>query len=181
MIIGIIVLTFFLIPTVHGNTYGCSDSAPKKLEGLRAPLLFHVQNLKFAFAPNPKHSTIPTDSAATKFYPIRKKDLCRPKNEFNGKASFYGKGDSFAGKLAANGKIFDPSKLTAAHKTLPFGTRVRVFNKSNKKSVIVTITDRGPFKPGRVLDLSYAAAKKLDFEEKGITEVDAQVCLPPSS
>ena len=77
----------------------------------------------------------------------------------SGLASWYGPG--FAGRLTANGEIFDPSQLTAAHKELPFNTLVRVHNLENGRTVVVRINDRGPFKPGRVIDLSRAGAESL--------------------
>ena len=67
----------------------------------------------------------------------------------------------------------NPAELTAAHRTLPFGTRLKVTNKRNGKSVIVRINDRGPFIKGRVIDLSKAAAKKLGFIDKGV----ANICM----
>ncbi len=76
-----------------------------------------------------------------------------------GRASWYGA--EFAGRRTANGEIYDPSQLTAAHKTLPFGTFVRVTNPSSGASVVVRINDRGPFKPGRVIDVSRAAAEQI--------------------
>jgi len=74
-------------------------------------------------------------------------------------ASYYA--DRFHGKRTASGKLFDMNKLTAAHKKLPFGTRVRVTNESNGKSVVVEITDRGPFVKGREIDLSKKAFKTI--------------------
>jgi rare lipoprotein A len=79
--------------------------------------------------------------------------------ESEGRASWYGA--EFAGRRTANGEIYDPSQLTAAHKTLPFGTFVRVTNPNSGASVVVRINDRGPFKPGRVIDVSRAAAEQL--------------------
>jgi rare lipoprotein A len=76
-----------------------------------------------------------------------------------GRASWYGA--EFAGRRTANGEIYDPSQLTAAHKTLPFGTFVRVTNPSSGQNVVVRINDRGPFKPGRVIDVSRAAAEQI--------------------
>ncbi len=76
-----------------------------------------------------------------------------------GRASWYGA--EFAGRRTANGEIYDPAQLTAAHKTLPFGTFVRVTNPSSGASVVVRINDRGPFKPGRVIDVSRAAAEQI--------------------
>lgn len=90
-----------------------------------------------------------------------------------GVASFYA--DKFVGRTTANGDKYKHNKLTAAHKTLPFGTKVKVTNLSNKKTVIVVINDRGPFVKGRIIDLSKSAAKKLDFIDKGITKVSIKV------
>ena len=81
-----------------------------------------------------------------------------------GKATYYH--DKFHGKKTASGQVFSQHKLTAAHRTLPFGTRVKVTNPENKKSVIVTINDRGPFNGGYVIDLSKAAAKRIGLNHK---------------
>lgn len=81
---------------------------------------------------------------------------------FAGNTSYYG--SKFHGKRTASGSIFNMNALTAAHKTLPFGTKVQVTNKATKQSVIVKITDRGPFTRGRILDLSKAAASKISCE-----------------
>ncbi len=86
-----------------------------------------------------------------------------------GMASWYG--PKFAGRLTANGEIFDPSELTAAHKTLAFGTIVRVTNVTNNLSVIVRINDRGPFVKQRVIDLSRFAAEQIDMIGPGTAEV----------
>jgi rare lipoprotein A len=91
----------------------------------------------------------------------------------NGKASFYA--DKFEGHPTASGEKYKHSKLTAAHKTLPFGTRVRVTNVSNQKSVEVVINDRGPYVDGRIIDLSKSAAEKLDFISQGLAEVSVEV------
>lgn len=89
-----------------------------------------------------------------------------------GEASFYA--NKFNGRKTANGEIFRQNKLTAAHRTLPFGTVLKVTNLSNGKSVIVRINDRGPFARGRIIDLSKLAAKKLDFIQKGHVMVSIQ-------
>ena len=75
----------------------------------------------------------------------------------------------------ASGKIYDRSELTAAHKTLPFGTRVKVTNTRNGKSVVLTITDRGPREAGRILDISPAAAHELGFLRRGVGQVKLEV------
>jgi len=90
-----------------------------------------------------------------------------------GQASWYGK--KFHGKKTASGERFNMYGYTAAHKTLPFGTKVRVTNLDNGKKVVVRINDRGPFVKGRVIDLSYAAAKKIGMLKKGVVPVKVEV------
>ena len=84
-----------------------------------------------------------------------------------GIASFYG--GKWHGRKTANGEIFNTNSLTAAHKTLPFNTRVKVTNLSNGKSVIVRINNRGPYIKGRIIDLSTAAFTSIESRNKGIT------------
>lgn len=94
-----------------------------------------------------------------------------------GKASFYGR--KWNGRKTASGEIFNTDSLTCAHKTLPFGTMLRVTNKVNGKSVVVRVTDRGPYVNGRIIDLSHAAAQKIDMVHSGVANVEiAQVFLP---
>ena len=90
-----------------------------------------------------------------------------------GLASWYG--EDFHGKLTSNREIYNMNDMTAAHKTLPFGTRVIVTNLNNNKSVTVRINDRGPFIEGRDIDLSYAAAKVLEMVEPGVVPVTIEV------
>ncbi|WP_162555637.1 septal ring lytic transglycosylase RlpA family protein [Reichenbachiella versicolor] len=87
-----------------------------------------------------------------------------------GVASWYGPG--FHGKKTANGEKFNTNAYTAAHRTLPFGTELRVENKRNGKSVVVRINDRGPYAKDRIIDLSKAAASKLDMIERGTAPVE---------
>ena len=87
-----------------------------------------------------------------------------------GKASYYA--DKFVRRPMANGKKFSQHKLTAAHKTLPFGTKVKVINLSNHHKVKVRITDRGPFVEGRIIDLSKKAAKRIDMVDAGVVPVE---------
>lgn len=87
----------------------------------------------------------------------------------SGKASWYGPG--FHGRRTASGETFDTNDLTAAHRTLPFGTRVRVVNKKTGKSIVVRINDRGPFAHGRVIDLSRASAQAIGISGVGTVEV----------
>lgn len=86
-----------------------------------------------------------------------------------GIASYYG--DAFHGKKTASGEVFDQRKLTCAHRELPFGARLRVTNLENNKSVVVRVNDRGPWVSGRIVDLSYAAAKQIGMIEKGLVRV----------
>lgn len=88
-------------------------------------------------------------------------------------ASWYGPG--FHGRKTANGERFNMNSLTAAHKSLPFGTKLKVTCTSTGKSVIVRVNDRGPFKPGRSLDLSKGAAEQLGMIGRGITKVKYEI------
>ena len=92
----------------------------------------------------------------------------RPATE-TGRASWYG--ELHHGRPTANGERFDMNALTAAHRTLPFGTRLRVVNLDNHREVEVRINDRGPVAPGRIIDLSYAAARALGAVGAGIVPV----------
>ncbi|MBF0117779.1 MAG: septal ring lytic transglycosylase RlpA family protein [Desulfobacterales bacterium] len=87
-----------------------------------------------------------------------------------GIASWYG--NDFHGKMTANGEIYDMYAMTAAHKTLPLGTFVKVKNLNSNKEIVVRINDRGPFVRGRVIDLSYNAAKQLGISDTGLAEVE---------
>ncbi len=90
-----------------------------------------------------------------------------------GKASYYA--NKFEGRKTASGEAYHAHKLTGAHKTLPFGTMVKVTNLDNGKSVVVRINDRGPFVKGRVIDLSKSAAQKIDGIKAGIMNVKIEV------
>jgi rare lipoprotein A len=90
-----------------------------------------------------------------------------------GQASWYGK--AHQGALTASGERFDMHALTAAHRTLPFGTMVRVTHVKSGKSVNVRINDRGPFRNGRIIDLSYEAAKRLGIVDRGTARVELTV------
>jgi rare lipoprotein A (peptidoglycan hydrolase) len=93
-----------------------------------------------------------------------------PSNIYRGMASWYGEP-----QMTASGERFDPRALTAAHRSLPLGTRVRVTNTHNGKSVVVRINDRGPYSHARIIDLSEAAAKLLDMIEAGVVPVVLEV------
>ncbi len=95
-----------------------------------------------------------------------------------GTASWYG--DYFEGKQTASGEPFNMYDLTAAHPTLPLGTVVRVTNLRNREAVLVRINDRGPVVPGRIIDLSYSAAKVLHFKAQGLQRVRLDIVKPQS-
>jgi rare lipoprotein A len=100
----------------------------------------------------------------------------RPDEVEVGLASWYG--PSFDKKKGADGTIYDQNAMTAAHKTLPLGSMVRVTNLTNDQSVVVKITDRGPFIPGRIIDLSLAAAKATGVYRAGVVKVRVEAYLP---
>lgn len=102
----------------------------------------------------------------------------KPLFEETGLASWYG--PPFHNRLTSNGEVYNMHAFTAAHRTLPLGTIVRVTNPKTGNSAIVRITDRGPFIKGRILDLSYAAAKKVDVWRAGVTTVHIEVLKAPT-
>jgi rare lipoprotein A len=91
-------------------------------------------------------------------------------NVYRGYASWYGEA-----QMTASGERFDKNAMTAAHRTLPLGTRVRVTNTRNGRSVVVRINDRGPYARGRIIDLSEAAARRLDMIEAGVVPIELEV------
>jgi len=114
-------------------------------------------------AANPKHSKTPATPAPEGYVE-------------EGNASWYGV--PFHGRRASNGEIYDMNKLTAAHRTLPFDTLVRVTNLNNGKSTTVRITDRGPFVENRIIDLSLAAAREIESVGPGVVPVRVEVITP---
>ena len=97
--------------------------------------------------------------------------------QFTGIAAYYS--TDYSGRTARGDK-YDPAKFTAAHRSLPFGTRLRVTDPRSKRSVVVVVNDRGPFSKGRVLDLSLAAAKALNMTARGLLNVTAVVEPTPA-
>jgi rare lipoprotein A len=109
---------------------------------------------------------------------IRLSVIPKEKHEI-GVASWYG--EEFQGNTTASGEVYDLNGLTAAHPTLPFGTTVRVTNLNNSKMILLRINDRGPYIGRRVIDVSWAAAKRLGFVYAGITQVRIEVVSYPKS
>jgi rare lipoprotein A len=165
-IIGIIILNLILV--------ACS-SAPDEVV-TRAPF-FNNPDVA-ASKPRPPRDTpavgqcIATNGKVGRSYTIRGVRYT-PKRDANysarGIASYYGK--NHHGKQTANGERFNMNALSAAHTTLPLPSCVKVTNLKNNKSIILRVNDRGPFIKGRIIDVSYAAAKELDFIGSGIVEV----------
>jgi rare lipoprotein A len=102
----------------------------------------------------------------------------RPVSSEVGMASWYG--PPYTNRKAADGSIYDQNAMTAAHRTLPMGSMVRVTNLANNQQVVVRITDRGPFVDGRIIDLSLAAAKALDVYRPGTAKVRVEAFAPPA-
>ena len=109
------------------------------------------------------------------YYP--KRDLTYDET---GLASWYGEETAVLGRPTANGEVFDPNIATAAHKTLPLPSVVRVTNLDNGKSLVVRLNDRGPFAPGRIIDLSHEGARLLGFVNQGIAKVRVQILADQS-
>jgi rare lipoprotein A len=116
-------------------------------------------------------SVVPHVAVTKKHSPFAsEKNAAETQLASHGVASFYTEGTQ-----TANGERFDTHKLTAAHRTLPFGTRLRVTNVTTGRSVTVRVNDRGPFVPGRVVDVSYSAAETLGMVKRGIAKVKLDV------
>ncbi len=101
-----------------------------------------------------------------------------PGHTQKGVASYYH--NSLHGRKTASGQIYNKNKLSAAHKTLPLGTKVRVTDVKTGKEIVVRINDRGPFVRGRVIDLSRSAAKELGILQRGVAKVEVEVISIPS-
>ena len=130
----------------------------------------------FSCSNSPRYRTGPSNPSSTKKKStpaLKTKAKIKHKKLIKGVSSFYAK--DFHGKLTANGEVYDMYGLTAAHKTLPLNTIVRVTNLENNKSLILRINDRGPYVKGRILDCSYGAALKLDFINQGTAKVKIEV------
>jgi rare lipoprotein A len=129
----------------------------------------------------PETLSIPPPSIGKPVPPVKKTPESKEAVSMQtGQASWYGR--AFAGKPTASGEIFNHELLTAAHRSLPLGTKVRVTNVANGKSVEVKVNDRGPYADGRIIDLSRAAARALGMIEDGLAEVRLEtISLPGES
>lgn len=125
--------------------------------------LWEIAALLAGCTASPRFTTRPTPSAGDASFSLTEE----------GSASYYA--DEFNGHMTSNGETFNKDDLTAAHRTLPFNTKVRVTNLKNDKSVVVRINDRGPWKEDRIIDLSYEAAKQIGLIASGTGLVRLEV------
>jgi rare lipoprotein A len=135
----------------------------------------NVANRQSAFAPSSRQASLERRPEVERVSVVRRRDapsnnIFASKPASGGLASYYSEG-----KSTASGEKFDPNELTAAHPSLPFGTRLRVTNTATGKSVTVRVNDRGPYVPGRVVDVSYSAAQALGMVRSGTANVKLDV------
>ncbi len=161
--------------------FGCGQTGRYSLESDEAPTTpISVEHIEDA---HPRYE--PYSLGGNRDYTLRGQDytIIRNPKGFTetGHASWYG--EKFQGHLTSNGEIYDMYSMTAAHKTLPLPSYVKVTNTDNGKSTIVRVNDRGPFHEGRIIDLSYAAAHKLDVIKTGTAPVKIEVLTfePPTN
>ena len=157
------VLSLSISLTAKENTIQKKENNSQNIIFIRKEMMKKADSLDFNV------SKIDNKSVMT----IKKEDLNNFTSYQNGMASFYSK--SLNGSKTSSGERHRSSEMMAAHKSLPFGTKVKVTNLNNGKSVIVRINDRGPFVRGRVIDLSYAAFSQIESPGKGVTKVELQV------
>jgi rare lipoprotein A len=125
-------------------------------------------------AEEPREPATPADYAEEERELVARYGRRRSQGVLHGEASYYG--SSFAGRKTASGEVFEPSRFTAAHRTLPFGTVLRVTRTDTRAVVYVRVTDRGPYgRRGRILDLSTAAARQLGMLSRGVADVRADI------
>ena len=138
--------------------------------------VYHIKgpskSTKVAILPGDKRKLKPYEVNGKRYYPVPSAYGFTQ----TGKASWYGK--KFHGRPTASGEIYNMYGKSAAHKTLPLGTYVKVTNLSNRKETIVRINDRGPFIKGRIIDLSYTAAKEIDLVGVGVAKVKVIALAP---
>jgi rare lipoprotein A len=159
--------------TCEGPAYVCGSSGPSQASHQTYKTKVHYRapngasKLRVAYKPSPRHYA---EAPARQ----RRSHVASYDNggggNYSGMASYY-----WEGQTTASGARFNPGAMTAAHRSLPFGTRVLVTNQRNGQSVVVTINDRGPFVGGRVIDLSRAAAQAINMTGAGVAPVSLQV------
>lgn len=151
---------------------GILGVAAEAAETVRSPAHHSASSWRTVIIPAKAAATkaVTTASIATSKPATVARPLTGVAHDLKGIASFY-----WQGQRTASGETFNPADMTAAHRTLPFGTKVRVTHASSGRTVVVRINDRGPFKPGRVIDLSKAAAEHLQMTGAGLAAVRLEV------
>ena len=158
---------------------GCHKSKPPYVPSAATTAPTVVAVAPVAGKPAPIERRAPLSPAAPEPAGTSDKALGKPVSSEIGMASWYG--PPYHNRQAADGSVFDQNALTAAHRTLPMGTTVRVTNLTTNQSVLVKITDRGPFVAGRTLDLSLAAAKAIGVYRMGLAKVKVEAFAHPGS
>ncbi len=141
-----------------------SVKSANKVHAVKSASVAKVHKAKLSPAKRAKNTGVASKAAKKKSYRVA------AGSSYSGIASYY-----WQPQRVASGGWFNPNAMTAAHKTLPFGTRVQVTNRNNGRSVVVTINDRGPYIKGRIIDLSRAAAQKVGMTGSGIAPVTVSV------
>ncbi len=172
--LGVSALVAALVVGLPANaTLFAQDAAPPTSAAVEYSTTFEESFQKFEVlppAPEPADHAVDITRIDPPIEVTPKPEAGVRRNLGSGVASYYGK--RFAGRQTANGERFNPRHMTAAHKTLPFGSKVRVTNPRNGKVVIVRINDRGPYIRGRHIDLSRAAAEKIGLIQRGHGKVE---------
>mgnify|MGYP002713018680 CR=1 FL=1 len=162
-------ISVFLIAATLIFTTGCSTRGKREYVHIGKAKTYSA-NSSVINQKDYKHPTMrPYEVRGKRYYPT----VVHVGDEFNGNASWYG--PDFHGKLTSNGEVYNMYDMTAAHKTLPMNTIVKVTNKRNGLSTIVRINDRGPFVATRIIDLSNTAARKIDMVKDGTAPVNIEV------
>jgi rare lipoprotein A len=155
--------------TCQGPAFVCSSSASHN--AARSHISHKASKAKYTHRASKAKSAYKARKRTYAKAPVRhRKPVHVAGGTYSGKASYY-----WQGQMTASGARFNPNAMTAAHRTLPFGTRVRVTNRSNGRSCVVTINDRGPFVGGRIIDLSRAAAQAISMTGAGVATVSIEV------
>lgn len=162
-----IFMALLLASCTSGRYAQKHDSAP-----VRPPTAMELEDAKVVHEPVGRGNN-PYIVFGKKYKPMRKR---QPFSQ-QGIASWYGK--KFHGHLTSNGEVYDMYGMSAAHKTLPLPSYVKVTNTANNKSVVVRVNDRGPFHESRIIDLSYSAAVKIGVFDTGTAKVKVETILPP--
>jgi rare lipoprotein A len=161
--------TSYSTPSPKGGGYYKNDRPPA---GVTQATIDAIPPVVPKKAPFVKGTLKPYTALGNTYYPMQSLSA---KTE-RGYASWYG--TRYEGMKTSSGEIYDTLKLTAAHTTFPLPCFARVTNLENGRSIVVRVNDRGPFKEGRVMDVSYAAARKLGFAEKGSAYVQVDLLTP---